>query len=109
MGSGEPRLPEAVRHALTHRRAGVRSYEASEDLANWIAQAEWDMELERRSWSFDLSRQVADAEWGDVGAVQPFLDGRALVIHRARGDRALVLHPLRNSGAAGPASDEPAR
>jgi hypothetical protein len=48
-------------------------------------------------------------EWGDVGAVQPFLDGQALVIHRARGDRALVLHPLRNSGAAGAASDEPAR
>ncbi len=47
-------------------------------------------------------------EWADVGAVQPFLDGQALAIHRARGDRALVLYPQRN-GAAGIASDESAR
>ena len=56
--------------------------EASDDLANWIAQAEWDMELERRSWDFDLSRQVADAEWGDVGGMsaQAWVDAVAPVL-----------------------------
>jgi hypothetical protein len=44
----------------------------------------------------------------DIGAVQPFLDGRALMIHRSIGNRALVLYPLRNSGAAGAAWDVPA-
>lgn len=60
------------------------------ETANWIAQAEWEMELERRSWEADLSIQaVTDREWGMVGGMsaQAWLD----LVESARSPHGLGL------------------
>jgi len=43
-------------------------------------------------------------EYAERGAIQPF-QNNVVVIYREMTDKALVLYPLRNAGAAGPASD----
>jgi hypothetical protein len=59
-----------------------------------------DNEWVRGALGFAVAPERAEA-----GGVQPFLDGRALMLYRASQNRALVLLPLRNGGAAGEAQD----